>query len=203
MRINKILSILLLLMLIELIAACCNCVEPTSYYYTNCSFTLKNLDNTGAEPVVAYSDTISKNAYGIRITVSRIENTCSTKLNGFSLIQSAYAFDCFCPPEVQYLALDSIASLEIKTINDFDAEHPANSDISNYFSVFKGNEFTPVNEYITNLETTLFDLENSTLEFDLLLMSPPTAGTRHQFEVIIGLSDGRILTAQTGYLELI
>jgi hypothetical protein len=203
LKINKILSILLLLLLVELITACCNCIEPTSYYYTNCSLTVKNLDNSGPEPVVAHSDTLLKNAYGIRVTVSRFENTCITKVNGFSFIQSAYAFDCFCPPEVQYLALDSIASIEIKTINDFDAEHLANSNISDYFYVFGGNEFTPIVESIANLETTLYDFENPTLEFDLLLMSPPTAGTRHQFEVLIGLSDGRVLTAQTGYIELI
>ncbi len=185
----------------ELIVACCHCLEPTYLNYTNCNLTVQNLDNSGAEPIVTNLNTIPKSAFGIRIVVNRNEDTCA-KSNKSLFFQSAYAFSCECPPEFQYLPLDSITSVEIITINAFNSEHLGHTEVSEYFYIYQKHEFFKINEYINNVKTVLYDFENPTLAFDLLLMSPPTIGTEHQFEVKVELSDGRILSAQTELLEL-
>lgn len=200
-RINKIILILTIPLMVEFAISCCDCKETTFLNYTNCSLTINNLDNSGVSPVITQSTSISKNAYGIRISINRSESICEVKRNNSLLIQSAYATSCDCPPEVQYMPLDSIVSVIIITSNDFDSEHLRGSDVSKLFYVFKGNEFTKLSEYIENLETELYDYVTPTFEFDILLMSPPTIGIEHQFEVSIKLSDGRILNAQTGKIE--
>lgn len=189
-------------MLVELIVACCNCLETTYFKYTNCSITINNLDNSGAKPIVSQTNTISKHAFGIRVAINRNENTCEVIPNKSLIFQTASATSCDCPPEVQYLPLDSIVSVAISTINAFDAEHLENSDVSKYFYVFHGNEFTGIDEYIGNIDNILYDFANPAYVFDLLLMTPPTIGIEHQFKVTVKLSDGRIFNALTGLLEL-
>ncbi|MGV8091386.1 MAG: DUF5034 domain-containing protein [Mangrovibacterium sp.] len=201
-RINKIILILMLPLMVELIVSCCDCLETIFFDYTNCSLTINNLDNSDATPIIAQSKSISKKAYGIRVSINRSENICEVERNNSLFIQSAYATSCDCPPESQYMALDSIVSVAITTCNDFDSEHLGCSDVSELFYVFERNEFTSIPEYIGNVKTELYDFMNPTFEFDLLLMSPPTIGIEHQFEVTIELSDGRILNAQTGIIEL-
>jgi len=202
MRIDKIILILMLPLMVELMVACCNCLEPTYFDYTNCSLTINNLDNSGAEPIVSQSNIISKDAFGIRVGIKRNENICKVKTNKSLFFQSAYARYCDCPPEFQYFPLDSITSVKVITNNDFNSGHLENADVSEYFYVFRGNEFSTIEEYVENIETTLYDFGNPTLEFDLLLMTPPTINTEHQFEIIVELSDGRIFNAQTELLEL-
>lgn len=202
MEINKIILILLLPLLVELMVACCDCLEPTYFNYTYCGLTVNNLDNSGAAPNVAQSNKISKVAFGIRVVINRNENICKAKPNKSFFFQSAYATSCDCPFEFQYLPLDSINSVKVVTKNDFNAGHLENSDVSEYFFVFGGNEFSTIGEYITNIVTTLYDFSSPTLAFDLLLMTPPTIGLEQQFKVEVELSDGRILTAQTELIEL-
>lgn len=200
---KKIMLIAMLPLIVEIIVACCDCLEPAIYDYTNCSLTISNLDNSGAEPIVTNLNTILKNAYGIRVSIVREENTCEASRLNSIFIQSSYAFDCLCPPELEYLALDSITSLKIFTLNEFDESHTTDSEISDYFRVFSRDNFSLIDHYINNIGTTLYDFDNPTLEFDLLLMTPPTHGPEHKFQVTILLSDGRELSAQTEILELV
>jgi hypothetical protein len=201
-RINKILIILILPLMVEIVISCCDCPETTILNYTNCSLFVTNLDNSGESPIISQSDSISKNAYGIKLSIIRNENTCELKKRNSIFIQSAYAYDCFCPPEIEYMPLDSIVSISITTTHDFDSEHLEYSDVSEYFYVFEYNEFTSIADYISSIETSIPDYFESTYEFDLLLMTPPTLGTEHQFEVNVELSDGRILSTQTEKIVL-
>jgi hypothetical protein len=185
--------------MVELMVACCDCLEPIYINYTNCSLTINNLDNSGAEPIVTLSNTFSKDAFGIKVVINNNENICKVKTNKSFFFQSAYATSCHCPPELQYLPIDSISSVKVTTNKDFDSQHSENSDVSEYFFVFSGNEFYKIEE---NIVKTFYDFNNSKLEFDLLLMTPPTIGKEHQFKVTIELSDGRTLNAQTDLLEL-
>jgi hypothetical protein len=196
-RINKIILILILPLMVELVISCCNCPEATLLNYTNCRLFVNNLDNSGESPIISKSDSISKNAYGIKLYIFRNKNTCELKKSNSIFIQSAFAYDCFCPPEFEYVPLDSIVSISITTTHDFDSEHLESSDISEYFYVFKNNKYTSIADYIKNIETEIPDYLGSTYEFDLFLMTPPTLGTEHQFEVNIELSDDRILSART------
>lgn len=188
--------------MIELVVSCCECIETTFLNYTNCSLSINNLDNSGVSPVITQATAISKNAYGVRISINRSESICEVKRNNSLFFQSANATSCRCPPEFQYMPLDSIISIVIVTVNDFDSEHKTGSDVSELFYTFKENEFTKLREYIKNLETELYDFVDPTFEFDILLMFPPTIGLEHQFEISIELSDGRIFKAHTRKIEL-
>ena len=117
-------------------------------------------------------------------------------------VQGTYATSRGCPPEFQYMPLDSIISLKIAINNDFDQDHLESSDITDLFYAFQDNEFIEISEYIKNIETELYDFTNPTFEFDILLISPPTIGVDYEFEVSFELSDGRILKAQTGIIKL-
>ena len=201
-RINKIILVLMVPLMVELVVSCCNCIETTYLNYTHCGLTIKNLDNSGASPVVAQSNSISKNAYGIRLSIKRSENYCELKRSNSFFIQSVYATSCDCPPEFQYMPLDSIVSVKLTTYSDFDSEHLAGSDITDLFYVYSGNEFTEISEYLKHVETELYHFINPTFQFDILLMSPPTIGMAHEFEVLIELSDGRVFKSQTGIINL-
>lgn len=188
--------------MIQLIVACCDCLDPTYFNYTNCSLTINILDNSGAEPIVIQSNTIPKEAFGIRVIINRNEDICKAKTRKSIFFQSAYAIYCDCPPEFQYLPLDSITSVKIFTIKDFDSEHLENTDVSDYFFVYRRHEFYKIDEYIEGIETIVYDFEYQPFEFDLLLMSTPTISTEHQFKMAVELSDGRTLNALTEVLEL-
>lgn len=203
MKRNKIIIILLLPFLIEIVAACCDCVGTANFNYSNCSLSIENIDNSGPEPVITQDINIAKDIYGIQIIINRNENIC--KVNRYQPIffQSAYAYSgCQCPPEEEYVALDSIVSIAIKTANDFDAEHLENTDISEYFYVYQGFEFSTIEEFITNSRTTLYNFENPDNTFNLLMITPPSIGAEHQFMVTVELSDGRTFEAQTEILNL-
>ena len=60
--------------------------------------------------------------------------TC--KLNFPSLFTEAKASDCVCPPPIVYSTKDTISTLIITTISDFDGQHPAATDVSAYFKVY-------------------------------------------------------------------
>lgn len=192
----------MLLLMLEVLAACCNCDDSIHFSYSNCSMTISNLDNSGAEPVVTQSNTISKDAFGIRVEIFRNEHICKVKPNNSFIFQSAYAMSCDCPPEFLYFPVDSIIDLKITSLKDFDSEHLADADVSEYFYVRDGNNFTALAKYLDWNLSVAYDYTNPSLEFDLLLMYPPTMGAEQQFAVAIELSDGRVFNAQTEVLQL-
>ncbi len=201
-RIGKIAVLLMLAFMLELLNSCCDCPVTKYMYYSNCSLTVNSLDNSGQNPVLSQNYIIPKEAFGIRILIEQNETGGEVKSNDFSLMQSASACDCYCPPDSLWLPIDSIISVNVITDYDFDSEHTAGADVSKYFVVYERGEYTAIDKYIDGLDNTLYDLEYYGIVFDLLLMTPPTAGTVHQFDVNIKLSDGRILNAQTQTLEL-
>jgi hypothetical protein len=149
------------------------------------------------------SSQLNKNAYGIRIYLVR-EQVSYTKPNSSIFIQSAYAVDCFCPTNT-YLARDSILSIKIFTVNDFDSQHAANSDVTDYFKII--HSYQSIENYVANIQYTFGEyrdsLADSEFQIDVLLMTAPTTNNKQQFTVQVALSDGRILEQQTPEIELL
>src|SRR5690554_3468743 len=112
MKINKVLFLLMLPLLLEVLVACCTCETPVYFNYTNCNMVIKNLDNSEIEPVVTESNSIAKQAFGLRIEISRNEDICKLTPSRSVFFQSAYATSCECPPEFEYHALDSITDIK-------------------------------------------------------------------------------------------
>ncbi len=101
MNYRKVLLVFVFPVVANLIIGCCDCLETTLLDYTNCDISLSNLDNAGPEAVVSTSNSIRKEAFGLRVTVDRKEDLCHNILAPL-FITPAYAISCDCPPEVLY-----------------------------------------------------------------------------------------------------
>ncbi len=197
MRSLKVIIILMVIAVTGMAADCCNCPEPETHEYTLASLSVGNVDNSGEYAVDADIQLVKKESYGIKLLFSFkiAEQTSRASLN-FSLMQSAYAACCFCD-EAYYAMTDSIVSLHIFSETDFDASHPGDSDISEYFKIFKTNE--KAGEFISIVNYSF----SSISEYEILygsvpvicfLMTPPSDSGEYRFRVEALLSDGRKFT---------
>ncbi|HRP90899.1 MAG TPA: DUF5034 domain-containing protein [Edaphocola sp.] len=202
MRINKILVVLLFPLIAEVMISCCDCIDSLIGHYTNKTMIVKNLDNSGPNPLTTTTNSVPKEAFGIRVQLTRERTACLAPPQSF-FIQSAYATSCKCPPPNQLFAQDSVVTIQIFTLNDFDPNHPANSDVSDYFKVFEGSTFSTITDFIKKKKTVLYSDDELELDFDVLLMTPPSLNQSHKFKVKITLSDGRILEEMTPSIDLI
>ena len=187
----------------EVAISCCNCIEPVIRHYTNKTITLSNLDNSAQAPVVSLSDTVIKKAYGIRLQLIREKMACLEKRRPSLFISSAYAFKCSCAPAQEYRPKDSIVAIKIFTLQSFDNNHAAGSDLSAYFKVYRSYAFSTIEQFVKNSPTVLFDDKQVELSIDFLLMKPPAINVEHAFKVQFTLSDGRTLEGETSPVKLI
>ena len=206
MKTKWIILFLLLAPIINSCDSCCGCEEPKRVNYSHKTLMLKNLDNSGETIVESDVLQFNKNAYGIRLYLTREENTVAyAKQINPIFIQSAYAFDCFCLPEYVYKASDSIISMKIITLNKFDDQHFVNSDITDYFRI--AGSYSTIENHVAKerytIECDFATFLDEKSRIDLLLMTAPTMDNKHQFKIEVELSDGRILEEQTPEIELL
>lgn len=194
MKTKRILFFLFLPLLLDVfIVGCCDCPTPEYFNYSNCSLSVENIDNAGANPIIAPSDTILKEAYGIQLTIERSEDICQHQtLPLFS--SNAYALSCLCEYQV-YDYRDSATSIRIFTLNEFDQNHPANSDITDYF---KTGGFVEVSFHLQQINQQLHNRDSvGNLELDVYLLRPPQNSRDFQFKMEIAFSNGKVLEATT------
>lgn len=207
MRLQKVLFLLLLPLLAQFLAACCDCLSTTVKNLTHCSFSISPIDNSGAAPVVAQSTAVPREAFGIRLTILLKENICEAAPAKNLFINSAYAASCNCDDDMQHTIKSDIEEIRIYALKDFATGKPANTDITEHFYVYMPddlkNEFTPLTFFLEGKQPMFPSLNNLTVELDMLLMTPPTAGSEQQFKVEVLLSDGRVFESETSVLELV
>jgi hypothetical protein len=133
----------------------------------------ENLNNGDQTVIVSSDNSIPKAAYGIRLNFK---------------IQP-YNYPLSYDSCLHLIAADTIVQIKIYTLYDFDATHPANSDISAYFKVgetekqnasngYSYTHFTPIQAYLTtHADQTWFD------QIDFLLMTEPQLNSSHEFKV--------------------
>lgn len=202
MKSRKVIFVLIVIFLTRLVTSCCRCDEPGKMHYFFDTISVHNLDNSGEYDCVSTSEYISKEAFGLQIelTIKKESNHFRPRSINFS---AANATSCECVYE-QYLPKDTISSLSVFTVNDFDGKHIAESDISPYFKVVTPNGFISINEYLklpeTIYENWLPEKEQITL---YLLQSPTNLEEKHSFKVEIGFSNGELvsLMSKPVYLE--
>jgi len=209
--IKKVAFLIFLPMIAEVVIACCDCGVPLLKNYSNQFLAVDNLDNSGEEPVVTTLPTVPKLAYGVRIYIKREIVACNHPVTpGF--IQSAYAFSCDCPPALQIAAKDSIVAINLLSAYDFDADHVAGSDVTEYFRVFEYRSFRTVNEYLedqngfddhTISRWTLEDESQLDFKLTMLLMKAPAIQVSNKFRIRVAFSDGRVLEQETTAIDLI
>ena len=196
---QKILFFLLFSLLAEVLLSCCDCPDTVTRRYTNKSFTVANLDNSGSGPVVATAATVPKAAYGIRLQIVRETTACGRRA---LFLPVAYAFSCGCPPELEILPRDSVTAIHVFTLADFDGNHPAGSDVSAYFKSYTPYYFLGIPDYLQKSRTVLLDESELQARIDLLLMTAPARTGAHRFRVRLTLSDNRVLELDTPPIEL-
>lgn len=191
-------------LIIDLCAGCCDCDESTELGYSQCELELGLIDNSGQEPTLSAADSIPLAAFGIELQVTPSEQLCHRPRIPSILSQSAYATSCDCPPPVSYLPLENLSSLQVITLEDFDAEHPANSDVSDsFFDLESVTEVLP--GFARPDEFPRFDSNIPTDSYawrSLLLRNGQGQPGVHRFRVEVQLSDGRTLTAETNPIIL-
>ncbi len=198
MKTRRILFFLFLPILADVfIVSCCDCPTPEYFNYSNCSLSGENLDNAGPDAKVAMGDTILKEAYGIQLTIERSEDICH--LQGLPLFSSsAYAFKCDCE-YTTYDYRDTATSIQIFTLNDFDQNHAANSDITDYF---KTGGFVDVSVHLNEINQSLQHLDTAGLDLNIFLFTAPEKPGKHQFKVEIVFANGKVLDATTSSIYL-
>jgi hypothetical protein len=201
---GKVLFVLIFPLMAQLIVACCDCKETLLFRYTNSQLAITSLDNSGKEIVETNATVFVKTAYGIRLRVFT-ELACLPKQN-FFFIGNSYALSCDCPPEEKYDPKDSITGIKVFTVNNFDNSHPAGSDISAYFklyfNLYSRHHYSTISDYLKNKDDAFYENEERRVTLNMLLMTAPSFGPQHSFEVEVSLSDGRVLRQATAQLEL-
>lgn len=185
-----------------MLVSCCDCDEPQFFKYTNSSLQVQNLDNRGQAPIIA-NGTALKKAYGIRMTV-HCETTASIQ-SRFSFLNAAYAFSCRCEDPIQYLAKDSIVGLRIITLNRFDAEHEAGSDVSDHFKLNMLNtqySFIDISQYLKQDAHVFYMNGDKNIVLDALLIQYPDQSGSNHFRIEMDLSDGRNFVQETDSIDL-
>ncbi len=99
------------------------------------------------------------------------------------------------PPGSSGAKEETFTNIAIKTLNDFDAAHPAGSDISEFYTInptFEGNN-RPLGQFLTEQTGVTVQFESYEL---FLQQSPENSGT-FQTEITVTLSNGEVYTAQS------
>lgn len=199
---KKVIFLLVFPLIAEVMISCCDCIDPVVQHYTNKTISVSHIDNSGKEPIVAASNSIIKSAYGFRLQLTRGKLACLEKRYSF-FIQSTYAMGCRCPPPSQFNAKDSITTIKVLTLQNFDDTHAAGSEVSDYFKIYHEFSFAAIADYLRVSTWTLYDEKELEPQLDFLLMTAPVITGEHQFRIQIFLSDGRILETETSTIDLI
>jgi hypothetical protein len=200
MKIRKIGVIILIAFTIRLSLSCCDCPATNTYQYTFDSIKIFHIDNSGQTPAIVDSGIIPKEAYGLQIECS-LGQLAFYKCADFASFNTIYAYDCFCPPEIQYVAQDTISEIKIISLNDFDTTHPADSEISEYFKVLTSNTYITIQQYLDYPETIYYEKPDQEV-IAIYLMQPPIITGEHQFLVEIDLAGGTMLTSTSTLISL-
>ncbi len=180
---------------------CCDCPnsEKETANFSYCSLEVNYLDNTGEKPVLTQSTALPKEALGIRIDVERKRDMCINRRSWFGT--AAYA--CDCGYDTIYFPLENIVKASIITVNDFDTQHPAGTDITEYFYTYDSRSYKPATtEFSTQLKYVNYYSGELSNEINFLLMTPPPSMTECAFKIVVELSDERILEDTTDTILL-
>ena len=88
-------------------------------------------------------------------------------------------------------------------MNDFDPQHPPEADISDYFRILSGYDYSTITDFL-HKEAEIFTYDNpKQTVLDAMLIHPPAQKGIYRFRVEIDLSDGRKFIKETSTIELI
>lgn len=161
----------------------CACSKHIPSVYEVVGMSLGNANNAGEEPADATTASVPKQAYAIKMTLSE---TMLKKTEGDA-------------EENGFINDDRLTSLNIFSLNNFDAAHPAGASLNAYFLTGLSSSAT-IDAFISKGQIGAGKYENgsytdnwSTNQY-LYLMTPPASAGSQSFVVKIELSDGRSMS---------
>ena len=195
----KALKVLIFFLVIQLISALISCCKEVSTFRF-VSVKLISMDNSGKEPVESSSKKMKATAFAIRSTLNFKEYYAVNKL-GF--ITSAMATKCRSRLTIQ----SPLESIEIVTINNYDSNHLAGSDVTSYFVSRKSDDtaknYSPISVLITDINSSelIYSTLEQTTSFDFFLIQSPKLDSLCSFKFIFTFQD-TLLTEQSDTLIL-
>ncbi len=96
---------------------------------------------------------------------------------------------------------EMLTGLDIMTVNDYDADHPAGSNVNDISSVRIGARNFTIDEYVSQKENLLIQIED--LPYVIRPNTAPQIDSNIQFMVTLELSTGEAYTATTGEIIII
>lgn len=187
---------------ITLLCFCCfSCMKKADYReipVTLCSIDVLPLDNTDSSPQTTVSDTVAAQAFGLRLQLNYMDEAGICQINPIetvSFFPGCYALGNNSKTSYYYVPANPIDSLFVYSTEDFDASHPAGTNLAPLFSIFKSySYFTPI-EYLGGERRILFEdtyLQPKREELNMLLMNLPENSGSHQFTIRIYTRNGEL-----------
>jgi hypothetical protein len=157
--------------------------SPYSLYQYN--WKLLELENSGAEPIIEYNSSISKEHFGLRI---KYEMPIAGQLK-----------TC---PDNYYEFYDPVVEVTVYAMQDFDDTHPAGVSLNDYFIARNLSDRTNLPYYKPISESLSAFIKysyNSVGTVDLILIQPPGHQGPFQFKVQLKFSyqDPIIISSRT------
>jgi len=174
-----------------ILISCCNCenvlqrtIRWTGLSISGSAYRVEP-DGTVVTEENASMD-FSQKQYSLRATVN-YEFLVSNFPHHFSMFNEAYACKC---EESTVLTQKSVTEIKVVSVNDYDATHPAGSDITSYFGSVKSDKggadgIGPLQLYYGSTYSGRLPYTG----YDFYMVQRPSAGTVQQFNVIVMFSD--------------
>jgi|GEM_PF-2401978 len=200
MKLARILCWLLLPMIAGTIEACCHCPEGLKYLFAIDKIKLQILDNSGPGPVITNADTLCKKCYGVMLELETVK-VGQHKTSQPLFMESAYAGYCECVTNgFTGDSKDTIQSIQVFTVIDFDSTHTAGSDVTSYFFV-DGTKPLPANG-IFNQPMYTYAEEPKPIDYNFILMHESDY-SQCQFRIVVTVASGKQFEQTTTIIHLI
>jgi len=182
--------------------------DPTPVPAQQTRWSLQTLDNSGAAPIVVSGTSVSRQAFGIRIT-------CPMDVLPADTVGADLGCGLFFYPDTP------LVSLRVVTLLDFDAQHPALSDVTDLFRCrlrsgqvsLSSPQPTPSGStHVGNQHTQYDQAQNAVFQLgridpvaqaDLLLITPPAAPLTARFGIELTRRDSSVLHLKTPTVQLL
>lgn len=193
--------------LLLLVNACCHCEPERTRFYTTEDIIAQNVNfeivgDTAFSYNIVNNDSVPRMNYGLQIQFD-IKETVYSKFEIKGLIPTGYA--CKCSPDY-YSPRDTLKSIRIFTLKNFDASHPAGSEISEYFKFLTQATTSgriskrSIAESISQLSTTTYTpYDNFQFYLDNI---PDSLNSKMEFEIVAEFSKGKMLKDTTSVITL-
>lgn len=203
---SKVILLFISITFLRLLSGCCTC-EDEYYSFEYERILIHNIDNSGewSKPSDLNKMPASGVAFEIQIVGSEpiLSSQNKIHLNGFNTL-SAQSCNC----EELYIPNSTIATIRIKTLEKLNDDYCCNDDVTNLFLANTcvacediGSFYLTIDELVRRINPEAF-YQTPVNQF-LIYLKVPVENSVAQFEIIIELSDGRIITNQTSLIEMI